>query len=170
MWPTVRDNPALRRLHETYPRALKALVSFGGEFDFSTAAGYLGAEMFLLVVALLLMIAAIGSGARAIAGEEEAGTLDLLLANPISRTWLALEKLAVVIVEMLFLAGVLWLALWASERIFDMEISGVQSSGGGRDCHALAVASGAIATAIGAGTGRRVVAMTPVRRLSWRAT
>jgi ABC-2 type transport system permease protein len=166
VWPTVRDNPALKKLHETYPQALKAFVSFGGEFDFSTAAGYLGAELFSLVVPLLLMIAAIGSGARAIAGEEEAGTLDLLLANPISRTWLAFEKLAVVIVEMLFLAGVLWLALWASARIFDMEISGVHLLAAVVSAALLAVAFGAIATAVGAGTGRRVVAITTCAALA----
>ena len=42
VWPSVRDNPALVKLHETYPETLKAFVSFGGEFDFGTATGYLG--------------------------------------------------------------------------------------------------------------------------------
>ena len=34
---------------------------------------------------LLLLVYAIGAGSRAIAGEEESGTLDLLLAHPLSR-------------------------------------------------------------------------------------
>ena len=37
------------------------------------------------MVPLLLLIAAIGAGAGAIAGEEERGTLDLLLSLPVSR-------------------------------------------------------------------------------------
>ena len=45
------------------------------------------------MVPLLLLVAAIGAGARAIAGEEERGTLDLLLSTPVSRRRLALEKL-----------------------------------------------------------------------------
>ena len=48
------------------------------------------------MVPLLLMIAAIGAGAGAIAGEEERGTLELLLANPLSRRRLVLEKTAAV--------------------------------------------------------------------------
>ena len=51
------------------------------------------------MVPLLLLIAAIGAGARATAGEEERGTLDLLLANPISRRRLVLEKLAALAAE-----------------------------------------------------------------------
>ena len=166
VWPTVRDNPALKKLDETYPQALKAFVSFGGEFDFGTAAGYLGAELFSLVVPLLLLIAAIGSGARALAGEEEAGTLDLLLANPVSRTRLSLEKLGVVFVEMLFLAAVLWLSLWASAAIFDLAVSGVHLLAAVATSAFLALAFGAVATAIGAATGRRVVAITTCAALA----
>ncbi len=91
-WPTVRDNPALKRLHETFPKELQAFVSFGGEFDYSTPAGYLGSELFSFMVPLLLLVAAIGAGAGALAGEEERGTLDLLLANPISRVRLAARE------------------------------------------------------------------------------
>ena len=36
LWPTIRDNPALAELEESYPEELKAFFSFGG-FDFSTA-------------------------------------------------------------------------------------------------------------------------------------
>ena len=62
--------------------ALKAFIAFGGDLDYVSGAGYLGSELFAFMVPLLLLIAAIGAGARAIAGEEERGTLDLLLANP----------------------------------------------------------------------------------------
>ncbi len=160
VWPTVRDNPALKKLHETYPQALKAFVSFGGEFDFSTGAGYLGAELFSLVVPLLLLIAAVGTGARVIAGEEEAGTLDILLANPITRTRLALAKLAVVGVEVAFLATMLWIALWASAAAFDLGVSGIHLLAAVAGAALLALAFGAMATTVGAATGRRSIAIT----------
>ncbi len=123
VWPTVKSNPALIKLHETYPETLKAFVSFGGEFDFGSPAGYLGAEIFSLVAPLLLMIAAIGAGARAIAGEEERGTLDLLLSTPVSRRRLVLEKLGALVVEVVGLGVVLWLALAVGAKAAAMHLS-----------------------------------------------
>jgi ABC-2 type transport system permease protein len=160
VWPSVRDNPALKNLHETYPEALKAFVSFGGEFDFSTGAGYLGAELFSLVIPLILLIAAIGAGARALAGEEEAGTLDLLLANPVSRTQVAMAKLVIVIAEILVISVVLWGALWASSAIFGLGVDGAHLLGATASAALLAIAFGALATAVAAGTGRRAIAIT----------
>lgn len=159
VWPVVRDNPALKTLHETYPDAFKAFVSFGGEFDFSTAAGYLSAELFSLVVPLLLLIATIGAGARVIAGEEEAHTLDLLLANPVSRTRFALEKLAVVVIELIVLVIVLWLALVVCAAVFDLEISALHLLAAVGSAGLIAIAFGALAVAVGAATGRRVIAI-----------
>lgn len=113
VYPTVRDNPSLNKLVEDYPEALKGFVAFGGDVDYASAAGYLGTELFAFIVPLLLLIAAIGAGARAIAGEEEAGTLDLLLANPLSRRRLLLEKAAAIIAETAVLGLVILLALVA---------------------------------------------------------
>ena len=122
LWPTVRDNAALADLHETYPEALQAFFSFGG-FDFTTPAGYLGAELFSLIVPLLLIVAAVGAGARAIAREEEHGTLELLLGNPISRRRLALEKVGALAIELAALAAVLFAMLAVATPIVDLDVS-----------------------------------------------
>lgn len=55
--------------------------------------GFLQAEFFSWIPLLLITIAIIG-GTAAIAGEESAGTLDFLLAQPIHRHRLLLEKAA----------------------------------------------------------------------------
>lgn len=159
VWPSVRDNPALVKLHETYPEALRAFVSFGGEFDFSTAAGYLGAELFSLMVPLLLLVASIGGGARALAGEEEKGTLDLLLAQPVSRRRIALEKLAALCLEVIALGGVLWVALWIGAGAASMGISGAHLLAGITSAVLLALAYGAVAMLVGAATGHRAPAI-----------
>jgi len=112
VYPTVHSNPSLNKLAQDYPQALKAFIAFGGQVDYTTPAGYLGIELFSLMVPLLLMIAAIGTGAGAIAGEEERGTLELLLANPVSRARVVLEKSAALALEIAALGLVLWLALW----------------------------------------------------------
>ena len=86
VYPTIRDNPELNKLVESYPEALKAFIAFGGQLDFTSAAGYLGSELFSFMFPALFLVASVGNGAGSIAGEEERGTLDLLLAEPLSRT------------------------------------------------------------------------------------
>lgn len=159
VWPSVRDNPALIRLHETYPEELKAFISFGGEFDFGTATGYLGAELFSLMVPLLLIVAAVGAGARALAGEDERGTLDLLLANPLSRNRLTLQALAALLAEVAGLAVVLYLALLAGSAAAGMDVSAGNLAAAIGSALLLALAFGGIAFALGAATGHRAIAI-----------
>ena len=93
---------------DDYPDAFKAFFGLGDNVDYTSAIGYLNGELFSFMVPLLLLIAAIGAGARATAGEEERGTLELLLANPISRRRLVLDKLAALAAELCGLVLVLW--------------------------------------------------------------
>ncbi|HVS09643.1 MAG TPA: ABC transporter permease subunit [Planctomycetota bacterium] len=159
IFPTVRDSPELNRLVEDYPEALKAFIAFGGELDYSSGAGYLGMELFSLMVPLLLLIAAIGAGARAVAGEEEHGTLDLLLANPISRRRLALEKLAALASELAVLALVLWVSLLVGVTAVGMDVSAARLGAATASAALLALGFGAIALLVGAASGRRGLAI-----------
>jgi ABC-2 type transport system permease protein len=159
VFPTVRDNPELNELVENYPEALKAFIGFGGVVDYTTGAGYLGSELFSFMIPLLFLVAAIGNGAGAIAGEEERGTLDLLLANPVTRRRVALEKLGALAAELVGLGAVLWLALWIGGRAVDMEISGAHLGAATVSALLLALAFGAIAFMLGAATGRRSLAI-----------
>jgi ABC-2 type transport system permease protein len=159
VFPTVHDNPSLSKLVEDYPEALKAFLAFGGAVDYTSPAGYLGSELFSFMVPLLLMIAAIGAGAGTIAGEEERGTLELLLANPLSRGRLVLEKAAAVTAEVLALGLVLLLSLWIGARLVGMDISFGHLAAGTVSAVLLAIAYGALALLLGAATGRRALAI-----------
>lgn len=155
VYPSVRDNEALNKLVKDYPEALKGFVAFGGEIDYVSPAGYLGTEVFSLMVPLLLLIAAIGAGARAIAGEEERGTLDLLLANPLSRKRVAFEKLAAVVAEIGALGLVLFAALEIGARAVALDVSTWHLAAATASAVLLALSYGAIAFLLGAGTGQR---------------
>jgi ABC-2 type transport system permease protein len=159
VYPTVRDNPDLNALVEEYPEALKAFIAFGGDLDYVSAAGYLGSELFSFMVPLLLLVAAIGAGARATAGEEERGTLDLLLANPLSRRRLIVEKLAALVAEVVLLAAVLWLSLLIGVEVVGMRISAAHLAAATVSAALLAIAYGAVALLLGAATGRRSAAI-----------
>src|SRR3989304_5752380 len=94
-YPAIRDMPGLDELMEGLPEALLALI---GENDLLSPAGYLNSQLFGAIVPLLFIFYGVGAGAGAIAGEEENRTLDLLLANPVGRTRVVVEKaLAMVI-------------------------------------------------------------------------
>lgn len=160
VYPTVRDDSGFSELTENYPEFFKELFSFGGsEFDFTSAAGYLGIELFSLIIPLLLIIAAVATGARAIAGEEEQGTLDLLLSLPITRRRVAAEKLAAMALEVVALGVVLLIALWIGVRAVDMTVSLAHLAAGVIGAAALAVGFGAIALLVGAATGSRSAAI-----------
>lgn len=159
VYPTVRDNPELNRMIEDYPEALKAFLGFGGQLDYLSGAGYLGTELFSFMVPLLLLVAAVGAGARAIAGEEESGRLELLLANPISRRRLVGEKLGALVVELVVLGVVLWLSLIVGVQVVGMNVSAAHLGAATASAALLAIVFGALALLLGAATGRRAIAI-----------
>jgi ABC-2 type transport system permease protein len=74
---------------ENYPQAIMDAL---GLEDMVSPAGYLQSTVFGIIGPLLLLIFAGGAGARAIAGDEEAGTLDLLLASTVSQAQVLLQR------------------------------------------------------------------------------
>lgn len=159
VYPTVRDNPELNQLVEQYPEALKAFIAFGGALDYASGAGYLGSELFSFMIPLLFIVCAVGNGAAAIAGEEERGTLDLLLANPVTRRRVAAEKIVAMAVELAGLAVLLWAALWLGAAIVGMGVSAAHLAAATASAALLAFAFGAIAFMVGAATGHRALAI-----------
>lgn len=159
VYPTVRDETGLRDLIRDYPDAVKELFGFGGaDFDYTSAAGYLGAELFSVVVPLLLIIAAVSAGSRAIAGEEEQGHLEVLMSLPVGRARVVLEGLAAMACEVAVLGAVLLVALLAGAPVAGMHIAAAHLGAAVLAAVLLAVGFGAVALAVGAATGRRAVA------------
>ncbi len=155
MYPTIRGNQQLVTLHETYPKALRSLF---GISDLASGVGFLRAEIFSLVGPLLVIILAVLWGSDVIAGEEDRGTIDILMANPISRRRVVLEKWAALLVG-IAVAGV---GLAAGLAI---GISAVDIHVGWQVVAAATVATvligmlfGTTALAIGAATGHRGLA------------
>lgn len=81
----------LNKVLNNLPSGAKAL--FGGGSDFLSPVGYLNSKLYYLILPLLFIMLAISLANRLLAKEEEDGTLELLLARPISRNRLLLAKL-----------------------------------------------------------------------------
>lgn len=71
------------------PESLQGLI---GGADLGTPVGYLSTEMYSFFMPAVLLVFAIGRATTTLAGEEEDHTLDLLLAQPVSRTQLYVQK------------------------------------------------------------------------------
>jgi ABC-type transport system involved in multi-copper enzyme maturation permease subunit len=81
-WKGMAD--AMMKMLEQIPPEMKAFMG-GREAQLTSLTGYLGALFQHPIPMALLSFSAIGSAGRAIAGEVESGTSDLLYARPISR-------------------------------------------------------------------------------------
>jgi ABC-2 type transport system permease protein len=108
-WPTF-DDPELLKLLQNYPQAILEALNYT---DIATAEGYLNATVYGLIVGLLMIVFAVAAGTRTIAGEEEAGILDLTLAQPVSRVSVALQRVAAVVTAVVVIVAVFWLAMLA---------------------------------------------------------
>ncbi len=151
-WPAVRDSSDLQSFVRELPAGVKAVI---GDADYGTAAGFLSGELFSLMVPLLMLVAGIGLGARSIAGEEEAGTIDLLLSLPITRRRLLLEKAGAVAVATALLGGALFVALAAASVIAGMHLDTGHVAATALASVLVAWPFGALALLVGCATGRR---------------
>ena len=116
LWPSYRDTLVAIDL----PPAVEALL--GSELSFATGPGFISAEFFSWIPALLLVYA-ITKGTGTIAGEESGGTMDLLLAQPVRRTEMVLEKTVAFVVGSLLIIGIGWLGFAASVPFVEIGVS-----------------------------------------------
>ena len=154
VYPSVEGNPQLNDLLEDYPDVTRALLG-AGELDLVSPAGYLNSQLFALMAPVVVAIFAIGWGAGAVASDEEHGTLELLMAQPVSRQRLVAERAAAMVVGVLLLCVVTFAATWGGARAVGM---GISSGAVASACLALALIgllAGALALAGSCATGRR---------------
>ena len=96
LYPVIQESAeALEQYFSNLPPTFSALV--GEAATFSTIEGYLSVELFTFFLPMLTLAFAIVYGAGAIGGEEDSGTLDLLLAHPIPRWRVLAEKFVAVL-------------------------------------------------------------------------
>ncbi|WP_433664616.1 ABC transporter permease subunit [Nocardia sp. CA-128927] len=156
IWPTFSDMAGMQSFLKNYPEAMQKLFNLD---QFSTGTGFLNAELFTMLLPILFLVFAISRGARGIAGEEERGTLEVLLVNGISPIRLALEQAAVVITSVVVLGLALFGSIVVCSAIFGLGIPIAAIASGALSMTLLGMEFGLIAAAIGAATGKRVLAI-----------
>jgi ABC-2 type transport system permease protein len=158
VFPSLRDATDLNELVDKYPEGLKELFGLSAGIDLTTGAGYLDAELFSFMLPLFALVLAIGSGARVLAGEEEAGRLELLFAYPIRRRDGVLAKGATVAVEVALFATAVAAAMLLFDPLFDLGLSAGRVAGAAASVGVLALLHGWIALAVAGFTPSRALA------------
>lgn len=156
LWPSIRDMPDLQQFLNNYPEAMRKL--FGLE-EFGTGTGFLNAELFSALLPIVFIAFGIGRGARAIAGDEEAGTLEVILVTPVSARSLLLQQAATLATTAFGLGAVLFLATLGSSALFGLGVSAGDLAAATLAMVLLGIEFGWLALAIGAATGRRALAI-----------
>jgi hypothetical protein len=109
VWPSIEDS--MDELMRSYPERLKEAFNIR---SITSVEAYIDAEMRSLIVPLAIGLLAVRIVARALAGAEERGYLDTLLATPLHRRALVLGAFltaAVVVGIVLFvIAALAWIA------------------------------------------------------------
>lgn len=155
LYPTVRDNEAFSKIMTSYPKAFRALF---GIADYTSGPGYLRAELFSVMAPLLIVVFAILWGSDLIAGEEERHTIDVLLANPISRRRLLVEKWAALLVGTMLLSASLGVVLAIGAPLVGLRVGASNLWAAVIASALLGLTFGTLALTLGAGTGHRGLA------------
>jgi ABC-2 type transport system permease protein len=154
-YPSIR-NPAMAEALKAYPQAIMDALGFQ---EMTSPEGYLGATVFGIIGQIVLILFTVGAGGRAIAGDEENGTLDFLLAHPISRTQVVLQRAAALAVATLVLAVAVFLAVLAVSGPAELSVSAGRIAAMAAHLALLGIFFGTLALCVGAATGRRAVAL-----------
>lgn len=155
LWPTVQNMGNLEDFIANYPEAMKELFKLD---QFGTGAGFLNGELYSLMLPILFLVYGIGRGARSVAGEEESGTLEVLLMTRVSPTSLVLHRAAALAVGMLGLGVVLFLAVAVCSPVFGLGVPVGEVAAGSLAMVLLGVEFGWLALAVSAVTARHVIA------------
>lgn len=157
-YPSIGAVGDLQHFIEQLPPALMALFAAEG-LNLGTPEGFLNMELFSFVGPLFVMIFAASSAAAATAGEEERGTMDLLLANPIPRWRVVVEKAWAMTIGLAVISAAMLLGIGVAAMAVGVEIDLWRVSAALASTGLLGLSLGGIALLLGAVTGRRAVAL-----------
>jgi ABC-2 type transport system permease protein len=160
-WPAFRNSREYARLFDELPAAYRSMFTSTGA-GMTTAAGFFHAELFALTGPLLVLLAAMGAGVRAVAGEEERGRLDLLLATPVSRARWVIEHAVALAAGVLAICATDAVVMLAAGAAVSADLTPGNVIAAWVHVGVAGIWFGILAVAVGAATGRPALARITV--------
>jgi ABC-2 type transport system permease protein len=143
---------------DSLPEEIWAFAGSGGA-GMSTPAGFYEVETFGMMVPISTMVMAIVIGSRGLAGEEANRTMGLLLANPLKRRTVVLQKTYAMIALTAAVGFFIWAGVWIGSLLGGLGISPLNIAAASLLGTMLGLVFGAVALALSAATGRARVAV-----------
>ena len=153
IYPFVNRAAEMMKVLETLPPVIKNLI---GKSQFmATPEGFFNLQPFSILLPLLYIVFAMARGSDATAGEEERGTLDLLLANPLRRRQVLVQKSLAHGAALFMLSLVFWLAMAVCTWLFGIVLNRMRLAAAIFSCWLLGLAFYALALACGSWRGKK---------------
>ncbi|HET9435491.1 MAG TPA: ABC transporter permease subunit [Candidatus Limnocylindrales bacterium] len=157
LYPSIGALGDLEKMLDQFPPAIREFFA-SASLDLSSPEGFLNMELFTFVAPLLVLAYTVVVGGGATAGEEEKGTMDLLLANPIPRWRIVVEKSAAFVIGTIVIGVGMWIGAAAGAAIAGVDLDLMLVGQAIGSVVLLGLALGGFALALGAVTGRRWLA------------
>jgi len=113
----------LMEVFNAFPEDLMAF--FGGDVDLFSPSGFLHLEFFSYMP-IVLGIMVVSAAASLISKEEEEGTLELIIAQPISRLSLFFSRTFALILSVVLILTITWVGFYFGANLNDFELSNVE--------------------------------------------
>ena len=140
-------------LAETSENLPDNLLAIAGGGDLTSPEGWYRLETFGLMAPIAVALVAGAVGARSLAGEERDRTMGLLLANPVSRRSIVLQKAFALVVHAAVVGVALFLGVVGGSILGGLGMSIVNVGAASLQVTLLGTMFGAVALAISAATG-----------------
>lgn len=154
-WPAM-GGAEMQDLIDSMPEGLVTALRYD---QIGSPGGYLSSTVYGLLGPVLLLVFAIGTGARLVAGNEEDGSLELELTSPVARRRIFAERLTALWVDVVLLVAVATLVVTTLVAALDMDVPVDRVLAGSTGLLLLVLGFGTLALAVGAATGRRTTAL-----------
>lgn len=153
--PTLRSQAGFVELFETMPQGFLAMFGVESAADLVTPVGLINSRLYASVGSIVIIILAISVASRSVAAEEESGAMDMLLAQPVTRTRIVLDAAAAIVVLSAMMAAALGVTLVITNPMFDLELSMAGIVGANVGVALLATVYGTLALLVASASGNR---------------
>lgn len=151
LYPAFKDSTSLDKFIQQDPTAA---ALFGVSGTISSSGGWLNGNIYANLFPLVMLLVTIGYGAASLAGQDEDGTLGLMVTLPVRRTIIVLQKVGAMALQGAAVAAAVAVCVLVG-RWFDLSVATGNVLAVSGAVLLMAMDFGLAAMAVGARTGRR---------------
>ena len=155
LYPAFEHSTSLNNLTKDSP-TIAAL--FGAVGSLTSPSGWLNVNLYANFFPLVVLLATIGYGASCLAGQDEEGTLAMVVTLPFRRRRVTIEKVAALAVQAAAIVVVTTVVI-AAGRLFDVHLGTGYLLDASVGVLVLGIDFGLVALAVGAISGNRGTAL-----------